>query len=411
MAARVDGILCWDLDRLHGQGRRRRYLATRAHAAAAARRRAARLLRHGARRSDSRYTKYVIVDEVNLKHRGPCAAARGRQAILPEPRHHPALPGLRVSDSFLLQEQPAARFFQETHAVRTIRGLVLSHGPARHRPPDRLPGHATTTAGTDEGCRARHLSGRDARRHHPRRRRARRARWRAGTAAAYQVFSARHDLPRRRRSGRRLRSAAASPPEAGDYRFVAPDNGVPDRRCSTSTPPKRVVELSERSARGRPSAARSKGAIASRPRRRGSPKGSTSPRSAGPPARLERLEIPHPAGRRRITSTGQRAARRSLRQSDHQHRPEDVRDSSAAHARDSRRRAPGVEGRLHLCRRVAGRRSARCSAAPTISRSRPTARARRAVLDLRTRRSRACRPPRMIRFTALITTINAELGR
>ena len=30
---------------------------------------------------DTRYTKYIIVDEVNLKHR-PYPAARGRQAIL-----------------------------------------------------------------------------------------------------------------------------------------------------------------------------------------------------------------------------------------------------------------------------------------------------------------------------------------
>jgi hypothetical protein len=51
---------------------------------------------------DTRYTKYIIVDEVNLRHRS-YAAARGRQAILLNRDILRMFPGLRVSDSFLLQ--------------------------------------------------------------------------------------------------------------------------------------------------------------------------------------------------------------------------------------------------------------------------------------------------------------------
>ena len=51
---------------------------------------------------DTRYTKYVVVDEVNLKRR-PYAAARGRQAILLNRDIIRLFGGLRVSDSFLLQ--------------------------------------------------------------------------------------------------------------------------------------------------------------------------------------------------------------------------------------------------------------------------------------------------------------------
>ena len=75
----VDGILCWDLidymDKASAQ-----YLATEL----------TRLLRPDgallgffgtAKVHDSRYTKYVIVDEVNLKHRRT-RGARGRQTIM-----------------------------------------------------------------------------------------------------------------------------------------------------------------------------------------------------------------------------------------------------------------------------------------------------------------------------------------
>ena len=96
----VDGILCWDLvdymDKNSAQ-----YLATEL----------TRLLRPDgallgffgtAKTHDSRYTKYVIVDEVNLKHRS-YAAARGQQTVLLNRDIIRLFPGLRVSDSFLLK--------------------------------------------------------------------------------------------------------------------------------------------------------------------------------------------------------------------------------------------------------------------------------------------------------------------
>jgi hypothetical protein len=96
----VDGILCWDLidylDKLSAQEVANELT---------------RLLRpDGALLAffgntpprETRYTKYIIVDEVNLKHR-TYEAARGRQAILLNRDILRLFPGLRVSDSFLLQ--------------------------------------------------------------------------------------------------------------------------------------------------------------------------------------------------------------------------------------------------------------------------------------------------------------------
>jgi hypothetical protein len=96
----VDGILCWDLidymDKASAQA-----LADQL----------TRVLRPDgallgffgtAQPRDTRYTKYVIVDEVNLKHRS-YPAARGRQAILLNRDIIRLFSGLRVSDSFLLQ--------------------------------------------------------------------------------------------------------------------------------------------------------------------------------------------------------------------------------------------------------------------------------------------------------------------
>ena len=96
----VDGILCWDLidylDRPAAQA-----LATQL----------TRVLRPdgallgffgNAQSADARYTKFVIVDDVNLKHR-MYPAARGRQAILLNRDIIRLFSGLRVSDSFLLK--------------------------------------------------------------------------------------------------------------------------------------------------------------------------------------------------------------------------------------------------------------------------------------------------------------------
>jgi len=52
--------------------------------------------------NDARYTKYVIADEENLRHRS-YPAARCRQTILMNRDIIRLFPTLRVSDSFLLQ--------------------------------------------------------------------------------------------------------------------------------------------------------------------------------------------------------------------------------------------------------------------------------------------------------------------
>jgi hypothetical protein len=96
----VDGILCWDLidylDRAAAQelaGELTRVLRVDG----------ALLGFFGtAQPREARYTKFIISDEVNLKHRA-YPAARGRQAILLNRDIIRLFSGLRVSDSFLLQ--------------------------------------------------------------------------------------------------------------------------------------------------------------------------------------------------------------------------------------------------------------------------------------------------------------------
>jgi hypothetical protein len=96
----VDGILCWDLiDYLD-----------RPSANALAEQLSRVLRPEGAllgffatsQTNDPRYTKYVIADEGNLRHRS-YPAARCRQTILFNRDIIKLFPGLRVSDSFLLQ--------------------------------------------------------------------------------------------------------------------------------------------------------------------------------------------------------------------------------------------------------------------------------------------------------------------
>jgi hypothetical protein len=106
----VDGILCWDiidyLDRpsaqalaeqltrvLRGDGALLGFFGT-------------------AQTRDTRYTKYIIVDEVNLKHRS-YQSARGRQAILLNRDIIRMFSGLRVSDSFLLQNNQREILFRK----------------------------------------------------------------------------------------------------------------------------------------------------------------------------------------------------------------------------------------------------------------------------------------------------------
>jgi hypothetical protein len=96
----IDGVLCWDLID---------YLDKPAAQAIATE--LTRVLRpegallgffSSAHTPDARYTKYVVVDEVNLKHRS-YPAARGRQAVLLNRDIIKLFGGLRVSDSFLLK--------------------------------------------------------------------------------------------------------------------------------------------------------------------------------------------------------------------------------------------------------------------------------------------------------------------
>ena len=115
--ASFDGILCWDicdyLDRASGQE-----LATQMM----------RLLRpDGAllgffataspreQPRELRYTKYIIVDEVNLKHR-PYPAARGRGNSLLNRDIIRMFSTLRVSDSFLLQNNLREILFRKPAA-------------------------------------------------------------------------------------------------------------------------------------------------------------------------------------------------------------------------------------------------------------------------------------------------------
>ena len=96
----VDGILCWDLiDYMD-----RPAAHELAHELTRVLRPDGALLAFFANTParDTRYTKYVIVDEVNLKHRS-YEAGRGRQPILLNRDIIRLFSGLRVTDSFLLQ--------------------------------------------------------------------------------------------------------------------------------------------------------------------------------------------------------------------------------------------------------------------------------------------------------------------
>ena len=114
----VDGILCWDIidymDRPAAQ-------ALAAQLTRVLRPDGALLGFFGtAQPRDTRYTKYIIVDEVNLKHR-PYAAARGRQAILLNRDIIRLFAGLRVSDSFLLQNNLREILFRKPAKAAKMR--------------------------------------------------------------------------------------------------------------------------------------------------------------------------------------------------------------------------------------------------------------------------------------------------
>jgi len=96
----VDGVLCWDLidylDKPSAQ-------VVAAELTRVLRPEGALLGFFGTTQTlEPRYTKYIIVDEVNLKHRA-YPAARGRQGVLLNRDIIRLFGGLRVSDSFLLK--------------------------------------------------------------------------------------------------------------------------------------------------------------------------------------------------------------------------------------------------------------------------------------------------------------------
>ncbi len=119
--ASVDGILCWDLidylDRLSAQA-----LATEL----------SRLLRvdgallgfFGTTPSqDLRYTKYIIVDDVNLRHR-LYPATRARQRVLQNRDIIKLFEGLRVTDSFLLQTNLREILFRKPAYLGAMRATI-----------------------------------------------------------------------------------------------------------------------------------------------------------------------------------------------------------------------------------------------------------------------------------------------
>jgi hypothetical protein len=106
----VDGVLCWDLidylDRPAAQE-----LASQLQ----------RVLRPdgallgffgSAPPQSTRYTRFIVIDEVNLKYR-PYPASRGRQAILLNRDISKLFPNLRVSDSFLLKNNVREILFRK----------------------------------------------------------------------------------------------------------------------------------------------------------------------------------------------------------------------------------------------------------------------------------------------------------
>jgi hypothetical protein len=106
----VDGILCWDLmDYLDKPAAQEL-----AHQLMRVLRPDGALLGffNSAPAQDARYTKFIIVDEVNLRHRS-YPAARGRQAILPNRDIIRLFSGLRVSDSFLLKNNLRETLFRK----------------------------------------------------------------------------------------------------------------------------------------------------------------------------------------------------------------------------------------------------------------------------------------------------------
>ena len=184
--------------------------------------------------------------------------------------------------------------------------------------------------------------------------------------------------------------------EAGDYRFVAPDNGVLTAVLDEH-PPKRVVELTERKY-ARPTVSRTfEGRDRFAPAAAWLAKGIDLPALGRPAGAIQRLDIPQPRVERR-THRRRGAARRSLRQPDHEHRSQDVRASCAGGAaRHPRRRASVSRVVSTYADAAPGEVCALFGSTDHLEIAANGASAADA-LDLRPRRRRARRPPRVIRF-------------
>ena len=107
----VDGILCWDvidyLDRPAAQ-------ELAAQLTRILRPDGALLAFFGtAAQRESMYTKFIVVDELNLKYR-PYPALRGRQPVFVNRDILRLFPNLRVADSFLLQNNLRELLFRKS---------------------------------------------------------------------------------------------------------------------------------------------------------------------------------------------------------------------------------------------------------------------------------------------------------
>jgi S-adenosylmethionine hydrolase len=153
-------------------------------------------------------------------------------------------------------------------------------------------GHARSLCRNDEGRRLGDLPGRDARRYLARDSRARCGRRRPRLAAAYRYFP-----PARCSSwsvdpgvGSTRRGIAA---DAGEYKFVAPDNGVLTVVLDEH-PPRRVVELTERKY-ARPTVSRTfEGRDRFAPAAAWLAKGIELTAMGRPAGAIARLDLPHP---------------------------------------------------------------------------------------------------------------------
>ena len=160
--------------------------------------------------------------------------------------------------------------------------------------------------------------------------------------------------------------------EAGDYRFVAPDNGL--LTAVFHEPPaqarRRADRAPVRAADGEPDV---RGA---RPLCAGRRVAGQGHSALGARARRHELPPARPSAARRRTRRGWRGrrARRSLRESRHQHRPPHLRGLRRRPPGDlTRRRAPPSPASSPPTPTSAPEKSAGSSAAPTISSSPPTA--------------------------------------